>query len=98
MEKQQMTDADKIKYLEGWVERLVGEKQTLNYLLEVKESDRQHYIENYEGAIGRNQEQRLKIQQLETELAAAKASNPTTRAVHDVAELYKDQPTAETNP
>jgi hypothetical protein len=77
MEERQMTDADKIEYLEGRMVTLSAQIETYKKAWEYQNS---------------------KVKQLETELAAAKASNPTTRAVHDVAELYKDQPTAETNP
>ena len=68
-----MNDADKIKYLEGWVERLVEEKHTLKYQLGMKERSVQEYIEQFEGAIARNREHQERIRQLETELADAKA-------------------------
>jgi hypothetical protein len=58
-----MTDADKIKYLEGWVERL-------SYDLAIYKSSNT-YNQTRCDALGRQ------VDQLETELAAAKADNAT---------------------
>lgn len=67
-----MSDADKIKYLEGWVERLASQKQQLEYRLEEKERNRQGYIELHKNGCILRRELTERVKQLETELAAAK--------------------------